>query len=230
MGLQYLDLVNSTLSAMNEVEVASVDFAATRGIQSNAKRAVKFAVDEINQAEFEWPFNSSERSETLVVGQTVYLWQSDFKKADWESFRLIKASGVLDAGKRLKFIDREEYYDKYLTEDEDAGASGLAVPEYVAPGHGTGFIVSPSPDAAYTLRYRYWLTRPTLSAATDDTRIPDDFERVVVDGALARMFAFKNNAEMAGFHNKKFEEGLKDMRTLLINQYDRMRDSRLPGR
>jgi len=78
MPSTYIDLCNQVIRRLNEVEIASADFANVRGIQALVKDSVKAAVARINQAEFEWPFNAAEHTETLAAGQTEYTWPSYF--------------------------------------------------------------------------------------------------------------------------------------------------------
>lgn len=227
MSLSFITLVNNALVQMNEVEISSADFLSTRGIQSAAKNAVRYAVQEVNQRSHQWPFNATEATVTLVKGQTVYNWAADHKDVDWNSFRLTADGTLLTGGISLQFIERDVYYDKYLIDDEDAASAGRGIPYYVAPSHTSAYLVSPSPDAGYTLKYRYWQTSPTLTADTDDTRIPDEFENVVVNGALVRLYEFKGDNEMAAKAEEKFERSLNQMRTLLINHYEAVVDTRV---
>ena len=59
MPSTYINLCNMVLRRLNEVEIATAEFANTRGIQSLVKDAVKASIAKINQAEFEWPFNAT---------------------------------------------------------------------------------------------------------------------------------------------------------------------------
>jgi hypothetical protein len=82
MPSTYIDLCNQTLRRLNEVEIAEADFGSVRGVQALVKDSVKAAVAKINQAEFGWPFNAAEETDTLIVGQTEYTWPQYFKVAD----------------------------------------------------------------------------------------------------------------------------------------------------
>ena len=88
MASNYITLCNKVLRRLNEVEIPEADFPNTRGVQSLVKDAVKAAVAKINQAEFEWPFNAAEFTQTLTAGQTEYAWPNAFKIVDWNSFQL----------------------------------------------------------------------------------------------------------------------------------------------
>ena len=178
MPTTYIDLCNQTLRRLNEVEIAEADFSSARGVQALVKDAVKAAVAKINQAEFGWPFNAAEETDTLIVGQTEYTWPQYFKVADWNSFQ-IQANDNLGAGyKTLKFIEQDEWYSDHRDADYTAGVTGRDMPEYIFPAHGNGYGVSPSPNKAYTLKFRYFMNYSDITNATDVTRIPESYDTV----------------------------------------------------
>lgn len=227
MPSTYLDLCNKVLRRLNEVEIAADDFGNVRGVQALVKDAIKAAVAKINQAEFEWPFNAAEHTETLVPGQTEYSWPAYFKVCDWNSFQIQKNTSLNVNYKTLKYIDRDEWYAKYRDDDYDAGSAGLGVPDMVFPSHGNGFGVTKSPDAAYQVRFRYYMNYSDITAYNDVTRIPESYDTVLVDGALYHLYMFKDNLEAAQAAYVAFEDGIKDLQTLYINNYEYVRDTRV---
>jgi hypothetical protein len=227
MPTSYIDLCNQTLRRLNEVEIAEADFSSARGVQALVKDAVKAAVAKINQAEFGWPFNAAEETDTLIVGQTEYTWPQYFKVADWNSFQ-IQANDNLGAGyKTLKFIEQDEWYSDHRDADYTAGVTGRDMPEYIFPAHGNGYGVSPSPNKAYTLKFRYFMNYSDITNATDVTRIPESYDTVLIDGALYHLYMFKDNMESAQAAFISFEKGIKDLQTLYINNNVSIRDTRI---
>jgi hypothetical protein len=227
MPSTFISLCNQTLRRLNEVELAEDDFANARGVQALVKDAVKASIARVNQAEFEWPFNSAQHNVTLVQGQSEYTWPDYFKVADMNTFQIV-ADDALNVGyKTLKVLDRDEWYSKYRDEDFNAGSAGKGVPEYVFDTHGNGYGVTPSPDKAYRMTFRYYLNYSDLTAYDDVTRIPTSFDTVIVDGALYHMYMFKDNLESAQAAFMSFQQGLKDLQTLYINNYDYIRDTRV---
>jgi len=227
MPSTYIDLCNQTLRRLNEVEIAEADFGSVRGVQALVKDAVKAAVAKINQAEFGWPFNAAEHTDTLVAGQTEYSWPQYLKVADWNSFQ-IQEDDSLGAGfKTLKVIEQDEWYSTYRDADYTAGSAGRDVPEFVFPSHGNGYGVSPSPNKAYTLKFRYFLNYSDLVNASDITRIPTSYDTVLIDGALYHMYLFKDNMESAQLSSIAFEKGVKELQTLYINNTVSIRDTRV---
>ena len=227
MPSTYIDLCNKTLRRLNEVEIPVSDFLTVRGVQALVKDAVKAAIAKVNQAEYEWPFNAAEFTQVLSVGQSEYSWPTAFKKADWNTFQIISDSSLNTGFDTLKYIERDEWYKTYRDDDYNAGSNGRGKPEYVFASHGTGFGVTPSPNVAYSIRFRYYLNYTDLTAHTDVTRIPESFDTVLIDGALYHMYMFKDNPESAQIAYQSFLAGLKDLQTLFINNYEYVRDSRI---
>jgi hypothetical protein len=227
MPSTYIDLCNKVIRRLNEVEIAQDDFANVRGIQALVKDAVKAAVAQINQAEYEWPFNAAEHTETLVQGQEEYTWPDYYKVADWNTFQIIEDASLNVGFKTLKPIDRDEWYKNHRDDDYTAGTAGRSVPDFVFPSHGNGFGVSPSPNAAYRVRFRYYMNYSDITAYNDVTRIPESFDTVIVDGALYHLYMFKDNVESAQVAFLSFERGIKNLQTLYINSYDYVRDTRI---
>ena len=228
MHATYIDLCNQVLRRLNEVELRAADFETARGVQALVKDSVKAAIASIGQSEFEWPFNAAVHTEILVTGRTDYEWPEFFKVVDYESFQVVENNGDgTNTYRKLKYIDRDTYYKLYRDLDDSAGAKGRGKPEYVCPSHGNGFFVSPSPDEGYTIRYNYFLNYADITLYNDETRIPTSFSSVIVDGALMHLYMFKDNVEAAQIAKMVFEQGLKNLQTLYINNYEYITDTRV---
>lgn len=227
MPSTYIDLCNKVLRRLNEVEIAVGDFPTVRGVQALVKDAVKAAVARINQAEYEWPFNAAEHTQTLTAGQSEYSWPDYFKVSDYNSFQILKDENLNTGYKTLKPIDRDVWYDRHRDADYEAGSAGRGVPDFVFQGHGNGFGVTPSPDQAYRVRFRYYLNYSDIQNHDDVTRIPESFDTVIIDGALYHLYMFKDNLESSQAAYMAFEQGIKDLQTLYINNYEYIRDSRV---
>ena len=110
MATTFLTLVNDTLRRLNEVELTSTDFATATGFRAQVKDAINSSIQEISQKEFEFPFNFTAGSLTLVIGQQEYSLPADFKIADWDSFRINFDSSNNFSARKLKLIS----YDTFL--------------------------------------------------------------------------------------------------------------------
>ncbi len=227
MPSTYLTLCNMVLRRINEVEMTSAEFADIRGVQALVKDAVKASIAKINQAEFEWPFNSAEHTQVLTAGQSEYTWPSFFKVADYNSFQIQKDTSLGSSFKTLSPIERDEWYAKFRDDDYEAGNAGRGIPDFVFTSHGSGFGVTPSPDKAYSIRFRYFLNYTDITLHSDVTRIPESFDTVIVDGALYHLYMFKDNLDAANAAFQAFTAGLKDLQTLFINSYESVRDTRV---
>lgn len=227
MPSTYIDLTNALLRRLNEVEIEVADFADVRGVQALAKDAVRASIAKINAAEFEWPFNSAEHSQTLTVGEEDYSWPNFFKSVEWNSFYIVNDGTNTNTTTSLDFVSRDYYYDRLRNADLDAGSSGLDLPKYVFPSHGNGYGVSPSPNKAYVLRFRYFLNYAELLNYDDQTRVPSTYDHVLIAGAMYHMYLFRDNSEMAGIAQQEFMAGIKEMQTLLLNKYASIEDTRV---
>lgn len=227
MPSTFLSLTNQLLRRLNEVEIAQADFERARGVQALAKDAVRNAVAKINQTEFEWPFNAAQHTVTLITGQEEYSWPTSFKVADWDSFQILKDDSLNTGYKTLKFIERDEWYRKYRDADYEAESTGVGIPDFVFPSHGDGFGVTPSPDQTYQVRFSYFMGHSELTAWGDTPTIPTQYDNVIVEGALYYLYMFRDNAESSNIAATVFEQGVKEMRTLLINKYARITDTRV---
>ena len=102
MAESYLTLTNKVLARLNEVQLTSSNFTNARGIQVQAQNAVNESVRYINQKEFQYPFNHSTKTETLVGGTVRYSIPTTAKTVDYNTFRLVKDS---DLGSQLQIFN-----------------------------------------------------------------------------------------------------------------------------
>lgn len=225
MATTYLALTNRLLRRINEVEIESSDFAATRGVQALAKDAINAAVNDINSEEFEWPFNAAIYTQVLTAGTEEYNFPITLKIPKWDSFHLVKDDALGTNGQPLLFISRDAR-NRYLKNDDDnAGVDGRNAPIYVFEKQGFGFGVSPSPDEAYTVTYEYFIQPVQLSAYTDTSTIPEYYDEAIIQGGLYHMYMFRDNSEQADRAASKFKREISRMRTILNNKEDRIRST-----
>ena len=59
-----------------------------------------------------------------------------------------------------------------------------------------------------------------LSAHGDTTTIPDRFAPVIIDGATAFVYQYRGEMQQYQLNFARFEQGIKNMQTLLINKYE----------
>ena len=86
--MNYLTLCNSVLRELNEVELSSSSFSASRGVQTSTKDFVNKAISDLYNAEVEWAWLHQSTVQDTIVGQQEYTLPTNMRKVDFESFYL----------------------------------------------------------------------------------------------------------------------------------------------
>ena len=102
------------------------------------------------------------------------------------------------------------------------------IPVYVFRTPGNNYGMYPYPDKAYQLVFEYYTKPVSLVAATDVPNIPEQFRQVIVDGATAYAYQYRGEAQQYGINFSRFEEGIKQMQTILLNRADYVRSTFIP--
>lgn len=213
----YLDLTNELLRRLNEVQMDVTDFALARNVQSLAKDAINSSIREILHSAQEWPFAIVTYTQTLSVGIGQYSFPADASNVDWESFYIKILTAINNDPKRLQLLTFDQYTSKYRPNEDITAAGGYETPAYVYQTQELKFGVTPIPDAAYVVEYKYWTFPSDLVNDTDTTIIPDRFKNVIIDGAMAYMMLFRSNEQSAVLHRDKFDQGIRMMRRVLMD-------------
>ena len=223
----YVTLVNELLTRLNEVTLATNGggFTDVRNVQALAKQAVNNSIRNILQTGQEWPFLKTTYTQTLTAGTREYDFPSDFSRADWQTFYIKQLSGGTNIPTAMKVISYDEYIQKYRQGDDTGDQTGIAAPTLVYQTNEEKFGVTPIPDQAYEIEYVYWSFPADLSAYDDVAVIPDRFKHVVIDGAMMYMMRFRSNDQSAAVHQSVFQEGIKSMRRVLVDEPLRVRST-----
>ena len=112
-------------------------------------------------------------------------------------------------------------------------ASGVQVAQFSngsAPTHvirtlDNNYILFPCPNKAYTIKYDYFTFPTDMSAHGDTTSIPDRFSPVIIDGATAFVYQYRGETQQYAINFTRYEQGIKNMQTLLINKFDYLRST-----
>jgi len=223
----FLELVNEVNRRLNEVELTASNFASSSGFYAHAKDAVNASIRYINQSEFEWPFNHNLQTLTLTANQSRYAFPADCKVINFDSFRIREDATIGNATTKLSSITYEEYLDKYVGQEYNS-TSGQGVPVNVVQAPSLEFVLTPEPDKAYELIYEYYNFSADLVLNTDTAIIPDRFKHVITDGAMHYAYLFRGNTQDALVAKEKFDEGIKHMRSMLINRTRYVRSYMIP--
>jgi|TARA_R100000234_G_scaffold15667_1_gene8546 hypothetical protein len=227
MAYNYLGLVNEVNRRLNEVELTSSNFASASGFYAQVKDSVNASIQEIDQEYPEWPYNFVEQEDVLTAGVTRYSFPANSTTIDFESFRIKEDSTLSNRTQKLQVLTYEEYLDRFVEQEYTSDTSLRSVPVYVAKGHGLEYILSPAPNKAYTAVYEYYLTSTDLIDSTDVPKIPEIYRNVIIDGSMYYAYMFRGNTQDAMVAEKKFKDGLKNMRMVLINKNTYVRSTML---
>ena len=214
----FLSLTNELLRRLNEVQIDQADFANVKNVQALAKDAINSSIRQMLQDAQEWPFTLVTYEQTLVAGTNAYNFPADYSKADWDTFYIKQLTSENNTPKKLNLITYDQYLTYYRSVEDLSGETGRTDPDYVYMTQDTKFGVTPVPDASYVVEYRYWKYPADLIAFDDTAIIPDRFKHVVIDGAMMYMMLFRSNEQSATMHSQKFEDGIKMMRRLVVDQ------------
>ena len=216
----YLTLVNELLRRLNEVtlDTGGDGFDTVRNVQALTKDAVNSSIRLILQKGQEWPFLKTTYTQTLSVGTRQYSFPADYSSADWDTFYLKKLTAENNSPMNLSVISYEQYIQNVRAGDDTGDqVNGDGPPTLVYQTLGSSFGVSPIPNAAYEVEYVYWKFPNDLTAFSDVAIIPDRFKHVVIDGAMMFMMRFRSNEQSAAMHQNNFEDGIKTMRRVLMD-------------
>tara|TARA_R110000824_G_scaffold97918_1_gene233681 strand:- start:636 stop:1355 length:720 start_codon:yes stop_codon:yes gene_type:complete len=215
----YITLVNQLLRRINETELdaAGSGFGDVRNLQALSKDAINSSIREILQVSQEWPFTLTTNTETLVVGTGVYDFPANLSKVDWDTFYIKKNETQQNEPRKLSVITFADYLRSFRPIEDIGGTTSRSVPLRIYQTQDSKFGVTPIPDAAYDIEYRYYSFPPDLEAFNDVSVIPERFNTVVIDGAMMYVMRFRSNDQSGQIHEKKFMDGIDNMRRLLLD-------------
>ena len=102
---------------------------------------------------------------------------------------------------------------------------GGGVPRNIVRTPDNNYLLYPYPDKQYTLVFDYFTFPSDLAAHGDTTSIPDRFGPVIVDGATAFVYQYRGEMQQYQLNFGRFEQGIKNMQSLLINKYEYIRST-----
>jgi hypothetical protein len=223
MAYNFLGLVNEINRRLNEVELTSSNFSTAKGFYAHAKDAVNASLRHINQSEYEWPFNHVVQEDVLTAGITRYPFPDDCKVISFDTFRIKEDSSLSNNTRKLKQVAYEEYLEKSVSQEYKTITENNALPNYVFHAPSLEYGMIPPPDQAYTVVFEYYRIPVDLEQSTDVPAVPERFNHIIVDGSMYYAYLFRGDTQMAQLSLQKFEGGIKNMRSMLINRYDYLR-------
>src|SRR6056300_1271467 len=225
MAYDFLGLVNDVNTRLNEVQLTSSNFSTASGFYQQGKDAVNSAIRYINQSQYEWPFNHVEQEEELSAGTTRYSLPSDCKSVDIDSFRIKRDAALGNSTVKLAVLSYEEYLETYVDQEYNTSTGIRGIPQYVFQTPNFEYGVTPVPKEDYEIVYEYFRFPVDMISATDVPIIPERFRHVIIDGAMYYAYLFRPNSQDAVIMRDKFEDGIKQMRSMLVNRTEYVRST-----
>ena len=102
------------------------------------------------------------------------------------------------------------------------------IPEFVIRTPDNNYSLYPFPDKSYSIKYDYFTFPTDMSAHSDTTTIPDRFAPIIADGATAFVYQYRGETAQYQLNMQRFEQGIKNMQTLLVNRFDYIRSTYIP--
>ena len=102
------------------------------------------------------------------------------------------------------------------------------VPEIVVRTPDNNYLLYPFPNKEYVIKFDYYTFPTDLAAHGDTTTIPDRFAPVIIDGATAFVYQYRGETQQYQLNMQRFEQGIKNMQTLLINKFSYLRSTFIP--
>ena len=102
------------------------------------------------------------------------------------------------------------------------------VPRYVVRSPDNGYLLYPFPTKSFSVKFDYYTFPTDLSLATDTTSIPARFDAVIIDGATAFVYQYRGETSQYQLNFARFEQGIKNMQTLLVNKFEYVRSTFIP--
>ena len=226
MAYDFLALTNEICVRLNETKLNSSNFASQSGFYQTIKDSINAAIRDINHQQYNYPFNHNSSEIILDVGTARYPLPQNAKKVDFDTCRILRDDTLGVQSRILKQIQYNEYLKNYYDDEINTDVDG-GMPRFIAKTNTNDFVIYPKPNKAYTLEIEYYTIPADLSLFDDVPTVPESFKHVIIDGALYHCYMFRDNVQSASIVKQKFDEGLKALRSLLVNEYIYVRDTRV---
>tara|TARA_R100001079_G_scaffold110579_1_gene86530 strand:- start:57 stop:827 length:771 start_codon:yes stop_codon:yes gene_type:complete len=244
----YLDLCNTILRELNEVELTSTTFTSALGIQKFVKDTINRAYFDICNAEDKWNFLSVGDPLNDYYGNAVIETTAGTRWYDLQSAQtLLNQYSFIDydnivlteegvSGKTAPFevfklqpLSLSNWQRLYGVQEakDKSDTQSYGIPRRVIRGPANDKIgFSPIPDGVYKI-YFYAYAQPTeLTASTDTVVFPKQYTSVLLARARYYVHQFKDNMSQAQLSEVEFQKGLRTMREQLLEPFPVVMDDR----
>jgi hypothetical protein len=105
-----------------------------------------------------------------------------------------------------------------------------SVPTHIVRTPDNNYLLYPYPDKSYSIKFDYYTFPTDMSAHGDTTTVPDRFAAVIADGATAFVYQYRGELQQYGINFERFEQGIKNMQSLLVNRFEYIRSTYIPAK
>ena len=102
------------------------------------------------------------------------------------------------------------------------------IPQFIVRTPDNNYLLHSFPNKSFTIKYDYFTFPTDMSAHSDTTSIPDRFAPIIADGATAFVYQYRGETQQYQLNMQRFEQGIKNMQTLLINRFEYIRSTYIP--
>ena len=102
------------------------------------------------------------------------------------------------------------------------------LPQFIVRTPDNNYLLYPFPTKSYSIKFDYFTFPSDMSAHGDTTSIPDRFAPIIADGATAFVYQYRGETQQYQLNMQRFEQGIKNMQTLLVNRFDYIRSTYIP--
>ena len=102
------------------------------------------------------------------------------------------------------------------------------LPQFIVRTPDNNYLLYPFPTKSYSIKFDYFTFPSDMSAHGDTTSIPDRFAPIIADGATAFEYQYRGETAQYQLNMQRFEQGIKNMQTLLVNRFDYIRSTYIP--
>ena len=104
-----------------------------------------------------------------------------------------------------------------------------SVPTHIVRTPDNNYLLYPYPNKSYSIKFDYYTFPTDLAAHGDTTTVPDRFAAVIADGATAFVYQYRGELQQYGINFERFEQGIKNMQSLLVNRFEYLRSTYIPS-
>lgn len=223
----YLTLTNLALGRINEVLLTAGTFASATGPQLSMQTGVNAAIFDISRRFQQWPFNYGQQTFTTIASTTSaieneYTPPATVTIIKWDTFGIQRDDSATPpvVASTLAPVDYNLWAKRIRPLDLQISTGGFSTPRYVIKGDDGNIILSPPPDAAYTIYYDAWSDPTALNLFSDTCVIPDKYNYVIVDGACYYGYDFRADTGAQDRAKTKFDSGVQEMLRELVKPTD----------